>query len=125
MYPRKPTGPKGDQGDPGVQGIPGPTGPSGTFTQSKKLTTDAAGAVTWTFDTPFAAAPDVTGVAQSTVGSTDVINVQLDGVPTTTQAKLKVTRTQQSVVALLGLTILSIPASVGATVVHGFAKPAG
>lgn len=93
--------------------------------QAASLTTDSAGSVTWTFDTAFASVPVVVPVAQATLGSTDVINVQLDGAPTMTSAKFKVTRTQQAVVALLGLTILSVPASVGVTIIKAIARIAG
>lgn len=93
--------------------------------QAASLTTDSSGSVTWTFDTAFPTVPVVVPVAQATLGSTDVINVQLDGAPTTTSAKFKVTRTQQAVVALLGLTILSVPASVGVTVIKAIARIVG
>lgn len=96
-----------------------------TAVQAATLTTDSSGSVTWTYPSAYGAAPVVEAVAVASAGTTDVLNVQLDGAPTATQAKFKVTRTQQSVVALLGLTILSIPTSVGSTVIHAIAKAVG
>lgn len=88
--------------------------------QKIRITTAADGTLTWTYPIPYPAGyiPRVSAIAEAVAGNTDVINVQLDGAPTNLQAKFRVTRTQQSVVALLGLTLLSIPASVGATVLH-------
>lgn len=85
-----------------------------------RLQCAADGSLTWTFSTPFAngVIPRVIAVAETTVGVTDVVNVQVEGTPTNTGAVLRVTRTNRSVVALIGLTILSIPASVGVTWVH-------
>lgn len=85
--------------------------------QQIKATTAVDGSYTFVFPMTFSAAPICQATAQATFGTTDVVNVQFDGAPTTTQAKVRVTRTQQSVVALLGLTILSIPASIGAQVI--------
>lgn len=87
--------------------------------QRIRATTAADGTFTWTFPTPFASGtqPKIALVAEAPAGSTDVINAQVDGTPTNTQVKVRVTRTQQSVVALLGLTILSVPGSAGATTV--------
>ncbi len=92
--------------------------------QRAKLTTNAAGAVTWTYPIAFGAGvvPIIEAVVQAANGVTDVINVQLDGAPTNTSVTLRVTRTQLSLVALIGLTILSIPASVGAQIVHVTAR---
>jgi len=88
-----------------------------------RMTSAADGSLTWTFDPPFSAGvtPIVVAVAETAQGVTDVINVQLEGTPTNTSAKLRVNRTTRSVAAVLGLTILSLPASVGATIVHAVA----
>lgn len=87
--------------------------------QRVRATTAADGTYTWVYPTAFATGtvPKIALVAEATAGSTDVINAQVDGTPTETQVKVRVTRTQKSVVALLGLTILSVPANPGATVV--------
>lgn len=81
------------------------------------------GSLTWTFDPPFAAGviPRVVAVAETIAGVTDVVNVQVEGTPTNTVAMLRVNRTQRSVASLLGLTILSIPSSVGVMWVHALA----
>lgn len=85
-----------------------------------RLQTAVNGTLTWVFDVPFpnGTIPRINAIAETGVGNTDVVNVQVEGTPTATQAVLRVTRTNQTVVGLLGLTILSIPASVGATWVH-------
>lgn len=89
-----------------------------------KIVTAADGTVTWTFSPPFdvGVVPCVLAIAETANGVTDVVNVQIEGVPTNTQAVLRVNRTQRSVVALIGLTVLSVPAgSVGATTIHAAA----
>jgi hypothetical protein len=86
--------------------------------QTAIATTATDGTYTWAYPQAFSSPPsDCMGIAQATAGSTNMLNVQIDGAPTATQAKFKVTQTQLSVVALLGLTILSVPAS-SATVIH-------
>lgn len=87
-----------------------------------RIQTAADGTVTWTFSPAFdpGVVPRCQAVAETTQGATDVINAQIDGTPTNTGVLLRVTRTQRSVVALIGLTVLSIPASPGATWVHAF-----
>lgn len=70
----------------------------------------SAATYTWVYPTAFATGvvPVCNGVAQCPIGTTDVINVQLDGVPTNTQCIFRITRTVQSTVATLGLTLLSV-----------------
>lgn len=84
-----------------------------------RMTSGADGVIVWTFSPPFDAgvSPRVVGQAVTPVGVTDVVNVQTEGEPTNTTARLRVNRTNRSAVALLGLTILSVPASPGATMV--------
>lgn len=81
------------------------------------------GTLTWTYSTPFApgVVPRIVAIAEAANGVTDVINVQIVDTPTNVSCKLLVNRTQRSVVALLGLTILSVPASPGVTWVHAVA----
>lgn len=88
-----------------------------------RMTSNADGSLLWTFSPPFDAGvvPRVVAVAETTVGVLDVINVQIEGTPTNTAVNLRVNRTNRSAVALLGLTILSVPSSPGATVVHALA----
>ncbi len=118
------------QGPQGIQGPAGPTGPQGPAgadgilsIQRARVTTATNGTVTWTFPTPFGAGvvPRVWAQVVASSGTTDVVNVQTDGAPTNTAVNLRVTRTQQSVVALLGLTILSVPGTIGAQQVDVFA----
>ena len=86
-----------------------------------RVESGADGKITWVFDPPFAdgVIPRVVAIAEA--GGADVINVQLTEPPTNLQCKLLVNRTQRSVVALLGLTILSLPAQPGITWVHAVA----
>lgn len=91
-----------------------------------RVTTAADGTYTWNYTDaqgnpmPFdtGVIPIVQCIAETGVGVTDVFNAQIEGTPTNTSVKIRVARTQRSVVALIGLTILSIPASVGATPIH-------
>src|SRR6478752_9831223 len=85
--------------------------------QRIRVQTAADGTYTWTYPTPFASGvvPKISVCAEAGAGVTDVINAQTDGAPTNTQCKIRVTRTQASVVALLGLTILSVPSTPGVT----------
>lgn len=88
-----------------------------------RIQTAADGTYNWTFTPPFAngVTPIVLAVAEAAAGVTDVINAQVVDAPTNTACKLLVNRTQRSVAALLGLTILSVPASPGVTWVHAIA----
>lgn len=83
----------------------------------------ADGLITWVYSTPFdvGVVPRVVAVAEVAAGVTDVVNVQVVGTPTNTQCQLLVNRTARSVVSLIGLTILSVPAQPGATWVHAVA----
>ncbi len=85
-----------------------------------RVTSAADGTYAWTFSTPFdvGVTPIVLAVAEVASGITDVVNVQVVGTPTNTGANLLVNRTNRSVVALIGLTVLSVPTTPGATVVH-------
>ena len=118
-------GPKGDKGDKGDTGNPGSPGAPGTpaVVRAARATTNAAGAYTWTYPTPFAAGVvpviSVVAVGPNPAG-TNVVNAQLVGQPTNTSCTIQVTRTSITVVSLLGLSILSVPASV-ATDIHLFA----
>ena len=81
----------------------------------------ASGLFTWTYPTPFGAGvvPICNGIAKCPAGTTSLVNVQLEGDPTNTQCVFRVTVYQQSVASLLGLTILSLGASVPAnTSIH-------
>lgn len=108
-------GPKGDKGDKGDQGDQGPPGTSAKLVQATTATTNASGLYTWTFPTPFAATPRVTSAVQS--ATADIFDVKIVSV-STTSCTVQIGRAQAAVVALLSLTILSVPASVGAQVVH-------
>lgn len=72
--------------------------------------------VSGTFDVVFSSAmgsaPLCAVTAEATAGDTNVVNAQIDGVTTSTGFRMRITRTAQSVVALLGLTILSVPTQV-------------
>jgi len=82
--------------------------------------TAADGTYTFTYPTAFAAGvtPICEATAETVSGVTDVINAQINGTPTNTAAQIIVTRTQRSVVSLIGLTVLSIPTQPGVTWVH-------
>ncbi len=90
--------------------------PLPTIVNLASVTTATDGTYTWTYPVAYAAGkvPNIQAICQATSGTTDVLNVQVDGVPTNTQCKFRVTRTSQTVVSLLGLTILSVPGTIGA-----------
>lgn len=73
---------------------------------------------TWVYPTPFAngVVPIVNGIAAAT-GTTDSINVQIEGDPTNTQCVFRVSRYSATTVALLGLTILALVAP-GSITIH-------
>lgn len=89
-------------------------------TRRQRIPTASDGTLVWTYPVPFetGVVPQIQGIVETAVGVTDVLNVQIEGTPTNVSAKLRVTRTNQSVVALIGLTILSIPSSVGVQMLH-------
>lgn len=91
--------------------------------RKSRMTSAADGSLVWTFSPPFTngVTPIISAIAETPTGVTDVINVQIEGTPTSTSANLRVTRTNRSTVALIGLTILSLPTQPGATVVHAIA----
>lgn len=88
-----------------------------------RMQSAANGSLSWTFDPPFTdgVTPIVLAVAEVASGNTDLVNVQVVGAPTSTGCQLLVNRANRSVAALLSLTILSIPASPGVTMVHAVA----
>lgn len=89
--------------------------------KARKVIATTASDGTYTFNyaaNPFTNPPVCSAVAEVTAGTTDVINVQIVGSPTTTSASFLVNRTNRSVVSLIGLTVLSVPASPGATKIH-------
>lgn len=79
-----------------------------------RVTTAADGTYTWTLPTACSGPPVVSITPE---GSADVFNHRVVSATATTVA-ISVTRSQVSAVSLLGLNILSIPATVGATPVH-------
>lgn len=88
--------------------------------RKERVQCNADGTLTWTFTTPFGSGivPRCFGIAEVAAGVTDVVNVQVVDTPTNTQAKFLVNRTVRSVVSLIGLTVLSVPAQPGVTWVH-------
>ena len=91
--------------------------------RKERMQSAADGTITWVYSTPFAAGvvPRIVAIAEVASGVTDVVNVQVVDPPTNTQCKLLVNRTSRSVVSLIGLTVLSVPAQPGATWVHAIA----
>ncbi len=80
------------------------------------ISVSADGVITWTFAVPFdtGVVPICNAIAICPAGTTDIVNVQQEGDATNTQVSFRVARFQRSVVALLGLTILSLNAGVPA-----------
>lgn len=111
-------GPKGDKGDTGNAGLQGMQGPAGTpakMAHSIIAVTNASGEYTFTFPTAFAQNPTIAATVQSSTA--DIYDVKITEI-STTHCKIKLGRTTATAVTLLGLTILSVPSSVGAQTVH-------
>jgi len=89
-------------------------------TRRNRLQCAADGTLTWTYPTPFdvGTVPQIQAIVETAPGVTDVLNAQVEGTPTATSCQIRITRTQRSVVSLIGLTVLSIPSSVGVQWVH-------
>ncbi len=85
--------------------------------EETRQNTAADGTLTWTYTTAFTATPTCVATAAAGAGSTDIVNVQFDGAPTTTQAKVRVNRTMSTNIALLSLNLIA-PATAGVTPVH-------
>jgi hypothetical protein len=106
----------------GAIGPAGSTGLAGTQFTSTQLTTNTAGAVTWTY--PVLCNSSSKFWAQPIVNTTGtLVNVQNLGQPNSSTQVFQVNVTNFSTVALLGLTILSVPASPGSTVINAFCQP--
>lgn len=92
--------------------------------QAASVTTDATGYIRWTFTTPYGVGivPICWGIARAPSNDGSSVNVQLEGAATNAYQDFRVKKANASVVALIGLTILSIPASVGATNVQVFCR---
>jgi hypothetical protein len=89
--------------------------------KARRIIATSATNGSYTYDysaAPFNNPPVCSAVAEVAAGVTDVVNVQVIGTPTTTAASFLVNRANRSVASLLGLTVLSVPASPGATRLH-------
>jgi hypothetical protein len=110
------------QGVIGATGATGTPGLAGTQFTSAQLTTNTAGAVTWTY--PALCNSSSKFWAQPIASATGtLVNVQNIGMPNSSTQVFQVNVTNFSTVALLGLTILSVPASPGTTTVNVFCQP--
>ena len=78
----------------------------------KTIATVQSNVVTYTWVYPSAfpngVIPICNGIAQLAVGTTDLVNVQVDGIPTNTQCVFRITRYSQSFLSLLGINILGV-----------------
>lgn len=86
--------------------------------KARRIIADTAADGTYTYNyaaTPFTNPPVCTATARVPVGTSDVVNAQIVGVPSTTSMSVIVNRANRSVASLLGLTVLSILPSPGVT----------
>lgn len=93
----------------------GATGTAAKPVQAIRATTNASGAYTWVFPTPFATIPAV--AATVFAATTDIYDIKITAL-STASVTVQLGRTQAATVALIGLTILSVQATVGAQSVH-------
>lgn len=94
-------------------------GSSGTVSQQIRVTTASSGLYTWTY--PVAYASGVVPVIECMAEGPDpqsgaVISVQIEGVPTNTSCKIRVSRSTTTI-QVLGINVLSLATAV-ATVIH-------
>lgn len=88
------------------------------ITQRLRVQTDTTGSYTWTFPTPYA--PGVIPVVSVTVedATTNTVwNHQVVAI-SNTALTIKLNKSQVSVVALIGLSVLSVPAGGAQAFVH-------
>lgn len=85
--------------------------------------TDGAGNVTFTYTTPFAATP-VGQISVQAAASTNPLDYRITAI-STTACTVNVKQSIAIVIALLGLTLLQIPANVAGITVHGTFFDAG
>lgn len=88
----------------------GNTGTAAKLIQSASVTTATNGSYTWTYPTAFSSAPRITATV---LAAADVYDVKITS-RTATSCTIQVGRTTVAFVGLLSLSILSVPASVGA-----------
>lgn len=90
--------------------FPAPTTPSPVY--GTRVQTDGTGLYTWSFPAGCKNASNIPYFNAIAEGPTPqggvTVNPQIEGVPTATGVSFRVTRTTATVVALLGLTILSV-----------------
>jgi hypothetical protein len=79
--------------------------------QTLRTNTTAGGTYTWTYPVAWGAGvvPVCQVTAENAAASTDIVNAQMDGPATNTQAKVKITRT--SVVTILSINVLGLAAN--------------
>lgn len=93
-------------------------GQSDSMTQRLRVNTNSAGLYTWTYTTPF---PNGTvPVIECCCEGPDpqagtVVNAQVEGVPTNTGCKIRVSRSTTSI-QVLGINVLSLSAAVATTI---------
>lgn len=105
--PATPAGPS-DTGNAGTSAqrysMEGHSHPSKGRKQRRSVVADAQGLVSWTYPAAFEqgdAPPVCLAIAEVPVGVTDLVNVQVYGVPTVTGCVFQVTRVQRGVIALV------------------------
>lgn len=115
MGPQGPAGATGSTGATGSQGATGATGAAGTNAQNygARAQTDATGLYVWSFPAGCQHSgniPYFNAIAEGPTPQGGVtVNPQVEGVPTATSVSFRVTKVTATTVALLGLTILSVP----------------
>jgi hypothetical protein len=108
-------GAPGSVGSQGIKGDTGATGAAGTNAVNfgARVQTDATGVYTWTFPAGCQHSSNIpyfNAVAEGPTPQGGVtVNPQVEGVPTATTVSFRVTKVTATTVALLGLTILSVP----------------
>ena len=115
-----PAGSQGPQGPIGPEGAPGSQGPP-SHVFAAIGTTDGAGNVTFMFAPPFAAPPVVALAFQGAPGNSPV-DLRITAL-SASSVSVNVRRSNATVIALLGLTLLGASQPVSGGIVHCFATP--
>lgn len=112
MGPQGPTGATGSQGSTGATGATGSAG-SNAQNYGARVATDSSGLYVWTFPSGCQHSgniPYFNAIAEGPTPQGGVtVNPQVEGTPTATTVSFRATKLTATTVALIGLTILSVP----------------
>lgn len=117
------TGPQGLQGSQGAVGPAGSPGTSGSVITKASVNTDATGLYAWSYPAPCTSGSTFWAIAEGTNPfANTVVGVQLEGAATASTQSFRVNKGAITAVSLLGISLVSIPATIGATPINVFCE---